>query len=349
MMRIALDTMGGDHAPEQTIKGTVEYLHRHRDQDLKVLLVGPDQVLSTELAKYSADPSRIEIINATEVVEMDDRPARIIKTKRDSSLVRAVELVQTSQADAAVSAGSTGALLSSSLFLLDRVPGVRRPAICPLIPTSYGGFLLCDAGANVDVRARDLVQFALMARAYSIHIFNHPKPRVGLLNIGTEVGKGNDLTVRAYDLLVEHVDNFIGNVEARDLFAGVADVVVCDGFVGNIVIKIVEGMVLHVTGWARKKMKRHPISQLALPLLRPALKDLVQELDYEEHGGSPLLGLNGIVVVAHGSSSARAIMNALSTAHRSVSENLISSIQQGIEAHLDIFEERNGVAATQNS
>ena len=178
---------------------------------------------------------------------LNDRPARILKTKRDSSLVKTVEMVQTGEADAAVSAGNTGAFLSASLFLLDRIPGVRRPAICPLIPTAHGGFLLCDAGANVDVRARDLVQFALMARAYSIHIFNHPKPRVGLLNIGTEVGKGNDLTVRAYDLLAEHVDNFIGNVEARDLFAGVADVVVCDGFVGNIVIKIVEGMVLHVS------------------------------------------------------------------------------------------------------
>jgi glycerol-3-phosphate acyltransferase PlsX len=325
MMRIALDTMGGDHAPEQTVKGAVEYVRRYPKDQLTVTLVGSEPILREEIAKYSIDPDRIDIVHTSEVVEMHDRPARILKTKRDSSLVKAVELLQAGKVDAAVSAGNTGAFLSASLFLL------------------------CDAGANVDVRARDLVQFALMARAYSIHIFNHPKPRVGLLNIGTEVGKGNDLTVRAYDLLAEHIDNFIGNVEARDLFAGVADVVVCDGFVGNIVIKIVEGMVLHVSGWARKKVKRYPLSQLVLPLMRPALRDLVQELDYEEHGGSPLLGLNGVVVVAHGSSSARAIMNALNTAHRSVSENLITSIQQGIEAHLDIFEERNGVAAKQNS
>jgi glycerol-3-phosphate acyltransferase PlsX len=349
MMRIALDTMGGDHAPEQTVKGAVEYVRRYPGSQLTVVLVGPEPALRAEVEKYSIDPDRIEIVHASQVVDMHDRPARIIKTKKDSSLVKAVELLQEGRVDAAVSAGNTGAFLSASLFLLDRVPGVRRPAICPLIPTAHGGFLLCDAGANVDVRARDLVQFALMARAYSIHIFDHPKPRVGLLNIGTEVGKGNDLTVRAYDLLAEHIDNFIGNVEARDLFAGVADVVVCDGFVGNIVIKIVEGMVLHVAGWARKKVKRYPLSQLVLPLMRPALRDLVQELDYEEHGGSPLLGLNGVVVVAHGSSSARAIMNALNTAHQSVSENLINSIQQGIEAHLDIFEERNGVAAKQNS
>lgn len=348
-MRIALDAMGGDHAPEQTVKGTIEYLHRHPEHDLKILLVGPDHILHAEIAKYSIDPSRIEIINARQVVEMHDRPARILKTKRDSSLVRAVDLVRNGEAEAAVSAGSTGAFLSASLFLLDRIPGVRRPAICPIIPTAHGGFLLCDAGANVDVRARDLVQFALMARAYSRHIFDHPKPRVGLLNVGTEVGKGNDLTIRAHSLLAEHIDNFIGNVEARDLFAGVADVVVCDGFVGNILLKIVEGMVLHVSDWARIKMKNHPISQLAFPLLRPALKDLVHELDYEEHGGSPLLGVNGVVVVAHGSSSARAIMNALKTADRAVSENLITSIQQGIEAHLDVLEERNGVETAQNS
>lgn len=339
-MRITLDAMGGDHAPEQTVKGAFDYLHNTPGEDV-VILVGQEDALAAEIKKYPFDPARIEVVHASEVVEMHDRPSRIVKTKRDSSLVRAVELVRTGEADGVVSAGSTGALLSASLFLLGRIPGVRRPAICPLIPTVHGGFLLCDAGANADVRARDLVQFALMARANSIHLFNHPRPRIGLLNIGIEAGKGNELTMRAHALLAEHVDNFIGNVEASDLFAGVTDVVVCDGFVGNILLKVVEGMVLHVAGWARDKLKRHPISQLALPLMRPALKDLAQDFDYEEHGGSPLLGIDGVSVVCHGTSSARAIMNGLKTAVRCVSENLIASIQRGIEDHLDIFEERH--------
>jgi glycerol-3-phosphate acyltransferase PlsX len=342
-MRIALDAMGGDHAPEQTVKGTYNFLQNYPDEDISIILIGPEDALKSELRKHAFDLDRIEIVNASDVVDMYDRPARIVKSKRNSSLVRAVELVQSGEAEGAVSAGSTGALLSASLFLLHRIPGVRRPAVCPLIPTAHGGFLLCDAGANVDVRARDLVQFALMARANSIHLFDHPRPRIGLLNIGTEAGKGNDLTIRAHTLLTDHVDNFVGNVEARDLFAGVADVVVCDGFVGNILLKIVEGMVLHVTGWARNKLKQHPISQLALPLMRPALKDLAQALDYEEHGGSPLLGVNGVVVVGHGTSSARAIMNAIRTAARAVRGNLIESIRRGIEAHLDIFEETHVV------
>ncbi|UCD39155.1 MAG: phosphate acyltransferase PlsX [Fidelibacterota bacterium] len=342
-MRIALDAMGGDHSPEQTVKGAFDFLQSSCGQGSQVILVGQSDALRAEVKKHRFNPSQLEIVHTEKIVDMHDRPARIVKTKRNSSLVQAVELVRRGEADGAVSAGSTGALLSAALFLLHRIPGVRRPAVCPLIPTAQGGFLLCDAGANVDVRARDLVQFALMARANSVHLFDHPRPRIGLLNIGTEAGKGNDLTIRAHGLLAQHVDNFIGNVEARDLFAGVADVVVCDGFVGNILLKVIEGMVLHVAGWAQEKLKQHPISQLAVPLMRPALKDLAQELDYEEHGGSPLLGVNGVVIVCHGTSSARAIMNGLKTAIRCLTEELLGSIRRGIEAHLDIFEERNAV------
>ncbi len=340
-MRIALDAMGGDHAPEQMVKGAFDCLRQSPDEDITVILVGHEDAIGAEVEKYSFDRSRIDIVHTPEVVSMNDRPARIVKTKRDSSLVRIVELVKSGEVDGAVSAGSTGALLSASLLMLNRIPGVRRPAVCPLIPSAHGGFLLCDAGANVDVRASDLVQFALMARANSIHIFNHTRPRIGLLNIGTEAGKGNELTMRAHDLFMAHVDNFVGNVEACDLFAGVTDVVICDGFVGNILLKLIEGMVLHVSSWAQDKLKQHPISQLALPLMRPALRDMAKELNYEEYGGSPLLGVNGILVVSHGMSNAKAIMNALKTAARCVTEQLIASIQRGIEAHLDIFEEHH--------
>jgi len=340
-MRIALDAMGGDHAPEQMVKGAFDCLSQSPDEDITVILVGHEDAIGAEVEKYSFDRSRIDIVHTPDVVSMNDRPARVVKTKRDSSLVRTVELVKSGEVDGAVSAGSTGALLSASLLMLNRIPGVRRPAVCPLIPSAHGGFLLCDAGANVDVRASDLVQFALMARANSIHIFNHTRPRIGLLNIGTEAGKGNELTIRAHDLFMAHVDNFVGNVEACDLFAGVTDVVICDGFVGNILLKLIEGMVLHVSGWAQDKLKQHTISQLALPLMRPALRDMAKELNYEEHGGSPLLGVNGILVVSHGMSNAKAIMNALKTATRCVTEQLIASIQRGIEAHLDIFEEHH--------
>ena len=342
-MRLALDAMGGDLAPVQMVKGTFQYLMSTEGQDVSVSLVGHREVLEAEVREYPFDQSRLEIVHADQVVDMDDRPARIIKTKRNSSLVRAVELVQTGEVDGLVSAGSTGAVLAASMFLLRRIPGVRRPAICPLIPTAQGGFLLCDAGANVDVRAQDLVQFALMAKAYSTHLFGKQNPRIGLLNIGTEVGKGNELTLQAYSLLAEHVDNFVGNVEARDIFEGGADVVVCDGFVGNIMLKAAEGMVLHALRWAREKLRHHTIFQLALPFMRPALRDLGRELDYEEHGGSPLLGVNGVAVVCHGNSSAKAIMNALRLASRCYSENLIESIQTGVASHLDIFEDQHAI------
>ncbi len=344
-MRLALDAMGGDLAPQQMVKGTYQFLRRPENEGVSIVLVGHRDLLAPEVGKYAFDPDRFEVVHADEVVDMHDRPARIVKTKSNSSLVAATELVRSGEADGVVSAGSTGAVVAASLFLLRRIPGVRRPAICPLIPTAHGGFLLCDAGANVDVRAGDLLQFALMARTYSTHLFGIPEPRIGLLNIGTEAGKGNELTISAHRLLTDRLDNFVGNVEARDLFAGVADVVVCDGFVGNIMLKAAEGMVIHAVKWARDKLKRHSIFKLALPFMSSALRDLGRELDHEEHGGSPLLGVNGVAVVCHGTSSAKAIMNSLALAARCVSENLIESIQLGVDAHADVFEESHATAA----
>ena len=344
-MRIALDAMGGDHAPEQTVRGAFEFLGEDRADGVEIILVGDEQAIEAESGRFSNGTGRFEILHAPDLVNMHERPARIVKSKPNSSLVRAIQLVKSEEAGGVVSAGNTGALLSASLFVLNRIPGVRRPAISTFIPSAHGGFILCDAGANLDVRPGDLVQFAIMAQAYSMHLLDHLRPRVGLLNIGAEAGKGNELTAAAYDLLSEHVDNFVGNIEARDLFAGAADVVVCDGFVGNILLKFTEGMVLHVASWARDKLKRHPVSQLALPLMRPALKDLARDLDYEEHGGSPLLGVQGISIVCHGSSSSRAIKNALEIASRSVKEDLVGSIHKGIEAHLGIFEGMNANSA----
>ncbi len=345
-MRIALDALGGDHAPKETVKGAVQYVQRSPDADVVVMLFGPQAALAAELAKYRYDKARIEVHNTTQFVEMNEKPARIHKLKPDSSLVRAVAAVADGTADGVISAGNTGALLSSSLFLLKRIEGVRRPAIAAYIPTSYGGFIICDGGANVDVRPSDLVQFGIMGSAYSKRMFHKSNPRVGLINIGVESGKGNEVTLQALPLLEQHMENFVGNVEGRDLFNDATDVIVCDGFVGNILIKFGEGLVTHVGQWATSKVKKHPISMLAVPLMKPALKDLLTDLDHEEYGGWPLLGVNGVSMVSHGSSSARAIRNAISSAAQCVEEGLIESIERGIKAHLDIYEETSAHGAT---
>lgn len=334
-MRLALDAMGGDRAPAETVKGAYEFL-QSTDSSISIVLVGQAEPVSQEMARHPFDPARISLLPASQVVAMEEKPAKIFKTKPDSSVVKAVQLVKDGKADAVISAGSTGALLTASLMLLGRIPGVRRPAISTFIPSESGGFLLCDVGANLDARATDLVQSALMARAYAIHEMHLENPRIGLMNIGHEAGKGNEMTQQAYGLMQIHVNGFIGNVEATDIFAGAADVVVCDGFVGNMMLKLSEGLVINLGKWIKATMKRHVLSMLALPLLQPAIKDLRRELDWEEYGGAPLLGVNGISIVCHGSSSSKAIKNALRAAMESINGNLIEGIESRIAKHLDI-------------
>ena len=334
-MRLALDAMGGDRAPAETVKGAYEFL-QSTDSSISIVLVGQAEPVSQEMARHPFDPARISLLPASQVVAMEEKPAKIFKTKPDSSVVKAVQLVKDGKADAVISAGSTGALLTASLMLLGRIPGVRRPAISTFIPSESGGFLLCDVGANLDARATDLVQSALMARAYAIHKMHLENPRIGLMNIGHEAGKGNEMTQQAYGLMQIHVNGFIGNVEATDIFAGAADVVVCDGFVGNMMLKLSEGLVINLGKWIKATMKRHVLSMLALPLLQPAIKDLRRELDWEEYGGAPLLGVNGISIVCHGSSSSKAIKNALRAAMESINGNLIEGIESRIAKHLDI-------------
>ncbi|MCH8326969.1 MAG: phosphate acyltransferase PlsX [Candidatus Marinimicrobia bacterium] len=339
-MRLALDAMGGDKAPAETVKGAYEFL-QSTDSSISIILVGQEEPVSREMARHRFDPARISLVPATQVIGMEEKPAKIFKTRPDSSVVKAVQLVKDGKADGVISAGSTGAMLSASLMLLGRIPGVRRPAIGTFIPSESGGFLLCDVGANLDVRATDLVQFALMARAYAIHEMHLENPRIGLLNIGTEAGKGNEVTQRAYGLMQIHVNGFIGNVEANDLFAGVADVVVCDGFVGNMMLKLSEGLVVNLGKWIKANLKRHFFSMLALPLLQPAVKELRHALDWEEYGGAPLLGVNGVSIVCHGSSSSKAIKNALRAAMESINGNLIEGIESRIAKHLDINGEQH--------
>jgi glycerol-3-phosphate acyltransferase PlsX len=340
-MKIALDVMGGDFAPLSNIKGAFDFIKDLHSENSELILVGNKALIEPELVKFSSNLDRVSVHHATQTVDMDDRPSRVIKTKPDSSLVKAIELVKSGEADAVVSAGNTGALLTTSLLILGKIPGIKRPALAPFIPTKNDGFILCDAGANSDVKPQHLVQFALMSSAYMEQINGRKNPRVALLNIGSEEGKGNEFTSSAYPLLKEHISNFVGNIESRYLLEGKADIVVCDGFTGNIVLKLTEGLINHMMGWVKDSIKSHPISRVGAPLFYPVFNDIRKSFDYEEHGGTPFLGVNGLVFKCHGASKNKAIKNALFAVQKACSEKLIQNIANQLEEHLDIFEENS--------
>ena len=277
---------------------------------------------------------------------MYEKPARIFKEKPDSSLVKSIQLVKDGDANAAVSAGNTGALLASSLFLIGKIPGIRRPAFAPFIPSSKGGFILCDAGANADSKPNHLVQFALMACAYMEHLENRPKPRVALLNIGSEKGKGNELTTATFPLMQQFVEHFIGNIEARYILEGKVDVVICDGFTGNIVLKLTEGVISHLLEWFQDLIQPHSGDAIVSSEFLSILKEIQTTLDHEEHGATPLLGINGVVMKCHGSSTARGITNSLLAAQKTVEENLIEDIAERLSKHTAIFEESSKIDET---
>lgn len=343
-MKIALDVMGGDNAPLSNIEGAFAYLEDTANPNAEIILVGDETEIENSFEKFSDFSRRISVVHTSQVVEMNERPSRIFKNKPDSSLVKVIELVKSGEAQAAVSAGNTGGLLATSLFLLGKIPGIKRPAFAPFIPSNSGGFILCDAGANADGKPQHLVQFALMASAYIEHLESRPNPRVALLNIGVEEGKGNELTIQAFPMMRAHVDNFIGNIEARYLMDGKADVVVCDGFSGNIALKLIEGVIKHLMSWIQERIQAHSISRVSTPLFAPVFNDIRNTLDHEEYGATPLLGVNGIVMKCHGSATARGIKNSLSAAQKSCEENLIEDIANRLSKHLDIFEENNKIS-----
>lgn len=333
-MKIALDAMGGDNAPHSNVGGAFEFINMVGADAADIILVGDTQVL-TPLIKQHPDPHhKISVFHAPDTVGMNDKPATILKTKPESSMVKAVELVRDGQADAIVSAGNTGALLTASTFLLGRVKGIIRPVLSAYIPGYKGGFMLCDAGANPVVKPPQLVQFALMASAHLECIEGKKNPTIGLLNIGSEENKGNELTQSAYPLMKEHVPNFIGNIEARYILDGNVDVVVCDGFVGNTVLKFIEGVMLHMIAWFEDIIGSQPNSKELLSLMKPTFEEMAQKLDYEEHGATPLLGVNNIVLKSHGSSSAKSICNSLHSAQKAYHECLIPEIAERIAEHM---------------
>ena len=326
-MKIALDAMGGDFAPLETVKGAVQALEEL--QNLTVILVGQKEKIEEELKKYTYDKNRVEIFDAREVIEMTDDPMTAVRTKKDASMNRMLELVKSGEAQASVSAGNTGALISASQLKLRRIKGVLRPAITTIFPSKKRDIVLMDVGANADCRPEFVNQFATMGSLYYEEMFGVSNPKVGLLNIGTEEGKGNEITREAFNLLKNNNDiNFAGNIESREMMDGEVDVIVADGFTGNMVLKTAEGTAKFIFSILKEEIGKSLLGKIGALLLMPILKKLKTKLDSSEYGGALFLGINGISIKAHGNSSAKGIKNALKVANKFAEDKFIDRLTE---------------------
>lgn len=326
-MNIAIDAMGGDNAPQEIVKGALLAVEQY--PELSITLVGDQD----QINKFLPDNHSFNIIHTDEVIETSEEPVRAVRRKKNSSMVLAANEVKTGKADAYISAGNTGALMASGLFYVGRIKGIERPALSPTLPTLDGkGFLFLDVGANMDAKPEHLLQYALMGSVYWQQVRGVEKPRVGLLNVGTESEKGNALTKAAYPLLQEADINFVGNVESRDLLMGAADVVVCDGFAGNLVLKSIEGTAISMFSMIKEQLTSSLTSKLAAGILKPKLRGIKEKLDYTEYGGAGLFGLAAPVIKAHGSSNANAVLNAIRQTKNMVEKNVVSTIQNHIQS-----------------
>lgn len=325
-VRIAIDAMGGDHAPEEIVKGA---LTAAREGLAAITLVGDQARLDPLLQGVDLASLGISVVHASEVIGMDETPTTALRQKKDASITVALRLVKEGKADAVVAAGSTGAAMAAALMTLGRIPGIERPAIAAVLPTQTGPVVLLDVGANVDSKPSYLHQFAIMGSVYFRTVFKTPRPRVGLFNIGEEETKGNDLTLKVYPLLKGNTHlNFVGNVEGRDLPAGKADVVVCDGFIGNGLLKFAEGMAILLMDMMRTEIARTGRGKLGALIMKPNLKALKRRLDYSEYGGAPLLGVNGLCIIGHGSSKANGIFHAVRVAKEAAEGRVIAIIKE---------------------
>ncbi|MFS0839392.1 phosphate acyltransferase PlsX [Paenibacillus sp. 1P03SA] len=326
-MRIAIDAMGGDHAPAIVVEGALAAAKEWTDVEL--LLVGDSAKIEALLTER---PSNLRVIHASEIIEAEDEPVRAVRRKKDASMVVAGRLVKEGGADAMISAGNTGALMTTGLLVVGRVPGIERPALAPMIPTLDGnGVLALDLGANMDSSPENLLQYAIMGSIYRSKVHGMDRPRVGLLNIGTEAKKGNELTKAAYPLLEQAPVHFVGNVESRDILRAECDVIVCDGFAGNIMLKTLEGAASAIFSALKTEFTRTTLTKLAAAVLKPGLSAFKGKLDYTEHGAAPLLGLSGLVLKSHGSSDAKAIKNAVRQARTALQNDLVGAIATEIK------------------
>ena len=333
-MRISIDAMGGDYAPREIVAGTVEAARTLRGVE-KLFLVGREDAIRKELAGYSNVPSVIEVVHASDVVEMGDAPVAALRRKKDSSISRSVEMVKKGEADAVFSAGNTGAAVAASTLKLRTLEGVWRPAIATVIPTPIKPFILLDAGATPDCTSDMLFQFGVMGSVYSKEIMGVESPRIGLLSIGEEDAKGNEITKEAFRLLDQSPLNFLGNVESRDIFSGKVDVVVCDGFVGNVVLKTSESVARALGHWVKDEVKSNPVAMLGALLSMGVIKRMKKRADPNQYGGAPLLGVNGVCIIGHGSSSHVAVTNAIRVAcewvKHDINHRIIEYVQRAPE------------------
>jgi len=326
LKRIAIDAFGGDHAPKEIVLGAIEAAKEMKDVHLT--LVGDEERIRQELAAAGdVKLNNLAVRHASEVIGADEEPVRAVRRKKDASMVVAASMVREGEAEALVSAGNTGALMAAGLLVVGRMRGIERPALAPMIPTMDGvGTLALDLGANMDATAAQLTQYAVMGSVYRSKVHGIREPRVGLLNVGTEPGKGNEVAKEAYPMLEAAPIRFVGNVEARDILNGVCDVLVCDGFAGNVMLKSLEGTALALMGELKKEFTKNLVRKLAAAILLPGLRGLKNKLDYKEVGAAPMLGLSGVVMKSHGSSDARAIKNAVRQTVLALESDVVGTI-----------------------
>src|SRR5713101_302219 len=331
-MKIALDAMGGDFGPPSLVAGAVMALREYQYIS-KLFLVGDSAKIETELKKHRCNDSRIDIVHSSQVVEMSDRAVEAVRRKKDSSVSRAVDLVKNGQADAIVSAGHTGAAVAATTIKLRTLPGIDRPGIAAVLPTQFNVFVLIDAGANTDARPEHLLQYAIMGSVYSRHVLGYKNPSVGLISMGEEDVKGTELTKEVFKLLKQTSLNFRGNIEGRHLFEDPVEVVVCDGFVGNVILKTCESISVAMFQWLKHELARSPRRKAGAFLAKDAFLAIKDKTNYEYYGGSPLLGVNGICIIAHGASTPLAIKNALRVAAESIEHQLNPHIVEEIRRY----------------
>ena len=327
-MRIILDGMGGDNAPGAVVEGAVL---ASKEIDHEIVIIGQEELINQELKKYKYNHEKITVADAREVITNDEAPVRAVRSKKDSSIVKGINMVKSGEGDIFISAGSTGALLSGGLFILGRIQGIDRPALASIYPVVGGeADLLIDAGANAECKPNNLLEFGIMGNIYMEKVVGRTSPRVGLVNIGTEAAKGSTLTKAAYELLEQSNMNFIGNVEAREVPKGVCDVIVCDGFTGNVILKLTAGLAWNILQVIKRKFTDGVKAKLGAALLIDKLGELKKEFDYSEYGGAPILGVKGPIVKMHGSSSANAVKNTILKGIPFVEERVIETIQNSV-------------------